>query len=402
MNPDEKIDYLQKQLQTARNELNNVRKQIISLKKNHVKDCEEIYKQINLINKGHYQEPQKDHQKKITLNNGFPVNFIGIINTDFSEKRGTPRQPSVCSLATGKITLNNTTFTNPNHALEGLQSFSHMWIMFYFHKNNSTHVQAKVAPPRLNGDKLGVFATRSPHRPNPIGLSLVKIELIKDNCIFFSGVDMIDGTPVIDLKPYIPNYDNPNYLSELNIDENSANFTSINDGGFDTKNIRTLVGEEKTDNILLTNSCIDLETNENLLSNFADALNLRDLEIGERQAPDGEEQEISAISKKKPLQVVLTPDWIDKPSISKITVLFKDKALEQLSHFTKPEEKKQILINILQEDPRSVYLREKWSSHCYVFRIKDMCVSCKFDDTFHTVTVYQIFQNSFSENIESH
>lgn len=81
--------------------------------------------------------------------------------------------------------------------------------MFYFHKNDSTHVRAKVAPPRLNGTKTGVFSTRSPHRPCPIGLSLVKITGIENHTIYFEGVDMVDQSPVLDIKPYIPQYDSP-------------------------------------------------------------------------------------------------------------------------------------------------------------------------------------------------
>lgn len=83
-------------------------------------------------------------------------------------------------------------------------------IIFHFHDNDSTHVRAKVSPPRLNGEKRGVFATRSPHRPCAIGMSLVKIDRIMDDTIYFQGVDMINGTPVLDIKPYIPQYDNPN------------------------------------------------------------------------------------------------------------------------------------------------------------------------------------------------
>lgn len=82
-------------------------------------------------------------------------------------------------------------------------------ILFNFHKNEPTHKKAKVAPPRLNGVKIGVFASRSPHRPNPIGLSLVKIDKIEGNDIYFFGVDIVDETPVLDIKPYIPQYDNP-------------------------------------------------------------------------------------------------------------------------------------------------------------------------------------------------
>lgn len=76
-------------------------------------------------------------------------------------------------------------FTNPEHALQGLEDFSHLWILFHFHRNDSTHLKAKVSPPRLNGVRTGVFATRSPHRPCPIGLSLVKIDRIEQNAIYF-------------------------------------------------------------------------------------------------------------------------------------------------------------------------------------------------------------------------
>jgi hypothetical protein len=91
--------------------------------------------------------------------------------------------------------------------------FCNFRILFHFHKNSSTHVMAKVSPPRLNGCRTGVFATRSPHRPNPIGLSLVKIHKIVENNIYFYGVDMIDKTPVFDIKPYIPRYDNPSAMN---------------------------------------------------------------------------------------------------------------------------------------------------------------------------------------------
>ena len=83
--------------------------------------------------------------------------------------------------------------------------------MYHFHRNVS-HTKAKITPPRLGGEKIGVFSSRSPHRPCPIGLSLVKIDKICNNEINFYGTDMIDGTPVLDIKPYIPIYDSPNYL----------------------------------------------------------------------------------------------------------------------------------------------------------------------------------------------
>lgn len=133
---------------------------------------------------------------------------IGIIRTEFPEKRAVPRQPAVCSKLTGYIELNKDVFNNPEHSLDRLSDFSHLWIIYHFHKND-THAKAKVAPPRLGGERVGIFSTRSPHRPCPIGLSLVEIDRIDVCRIYFRGTDMIDGTPILDIKPYIPRYDSP-------------------------------------------------------------------------------------------------------------------------------------------------------------------------------------------------
>lgn len=133
---------------------------------------------------------------------------IGEIRTEFPKKRAVPRQPTVCSKLLGCIDLSKNVFTNPEHSLDGLCDFSHLWIIYYFHKNDA-HAKAKVAPPRLGGERVGIFSTRSPHRPCPIGLSLVEIDRIVGKTIYFHGTDMVDGTPVLDIKPYIPRYDNP-------------------------------------------------------------------------------------------------------------------------------------------------------------------------------------------------
>lgn len=82
-------------------------------------------------------------------------------------------------------------------------------IIFLFHKNGAASTKAKVAPPRLNGAKVGVFSTRSPHRPNPVGLTLAKIESIEGDTLHLCGLDLLDETPIIDIKPYIPSYDSP-------------------------------------------------------------------------------------------------------------------------------------------------------------------------------------------------
>lgn len=139
---------------------------------------------------------------------GITFKPIGVIRTDFPQKRAVPRQPSVCANLVGCIELGKDVFNNPEHALERLDDFSHLWIIYHFHKNDS-HAKAKIAPPRLHGDRVGIFSTRSPHRPCPIGLSLVEIDRIDGHKIYFHGTDMVDGTPVLDIKPYIPRYDSP-------------------------------------------------------------------------------------------------------------------------------------------------------------------------------------------------
>ena len=140
---------------------------------------------------------------------GLKFNFrpIGMIESPYKEKFGTPRQPGLVQESRGSILLRDD--LNPD-SLEGLADYSHVWVVFVFHENQSVRegretVKTKVHPPRLEGKSVGVFATRSPHRPNPIGLSLLEIEKIEGRRVFVRGLDLIDKTPVLDLKPYLPN-----------------------------------------------------------------------------------------------------------------------------------------------------------------------------------------------------
>jgi len=96
--------------------------------------------------------------------------------------------------------------SNPSEALIGLEGFSHVWLVFLFH-NNAGQPHNKIHPPRLGGKTLGMLATRSPHRPCPIGLTVAKVESIEGDTLHMSGVDLVNGTPVLDVKPYIESYD---------------------------------------------------------------------------------------------------------------------------------------------------------------------------------------------------
>ncbi|ESO05036.1 hypothetical protein HELRODRAFT_78112, partial [Helobdella robusta] len=104
---------------------------------------------------------------------------IGHIESIFKRKNATPRQGSITNFSSSKLIISKSAFNNPEHSLDGLHLFSHIWIIFIFHKNGKRFCGAKVHPPRLDGKSTGVFASRSPHRPNPIGLTLAKISKIE-------------------------------------------------------------------------------------------------------------------------------------------------------------------------------------------------------------------------------
>ncbi|XP_063994194.1 tRNA (adenine(37)-N6)-methyltransferase [Diachasmimorpha longicaudata] len=472
------------QLNTARREIHNLRQQIKSLRYIFEKDVNGIKR---LISHHLGSTPPGDDLSPLepTTSTSQPLDTssvsmtpIGVINTGFPSKRGTPRQSGIGRDMCGKITLFNTVFTNPEHALNGLQEFSHMWILFHFHRNESTHTRAKVAPPRLNGIRTGVFSTRSPHRPCPIGLSLVKILEIEGNTIVFEGVDTVDGTPVLDIKPYIPHYDSPQHVEHLlkmetngnsedhEVDEsietydppredvsgdeelalrlqaeefsnsshfdtspvtleaddsipqvdNSANDSSIPPTDDDPRNSRLLDGADGPSSVCGTN--MDF-LNRRMLNIRQDNSPVR---MGIREAPDGEEglesqvlrpsqtvsniqnipaggsritsslQNLSEGAESLEQIDVRVPDWISQSGSRSLSVMFNDRALRQLNEIVndKIEEQKRAIENVLQEDPRSVYLRQRWANQFYTFLIHDLHISCRFDDSKGIVTVFQV------------
>lgn len=137
----------------------------------------------------------------------FTLKPIARIKSVFPDKFGIPRQSGLAPSLTSEIIFEKA-FRNPD-ALRGLQDFSHIWLIWQFSENAEKAWSPTVRPPRLGGNKrMGVFATRSPFRPNGLGLSSVKIEEIRTDCkygpvITVSGADLMDGTPIFDIKPYI-------------------------------------------------------------------------------------------------------------------------------------------------------------------------------------------------------
>jgi len=206
---------------TSNNNNNSNNKQII--------DEEEI-KQQQII--------KNQNRKRISSRHKYRITFdpIGYFESVFALKNGTPRQGSLSPNSSGKVKIQ---CSNALHMLRGLDEFSHAWLIFWFHGNDRelikptdlkgpkkrielsyceedrlpTPKHVTVRPPRLNGDRRGVFATRAPHRPIPVGLTMCQIERVDKDTVYFKGVDLIDGTPIIDIKPYIHLYDSdPNSI----------------------------------------------------------------------------------------------------------------------------------------------------------------------------------------------
>ncbi len=138
----------------------------------------------------------------------FEIKPIARIRTDFPSKFGIPRQSGMVESLEGTIVF-EPEYRN-RESLRGLENYSHLWLIWGFSKTVCEDWSPTVRPPRLGGNiRMGIFATRSPFRPNPIGLSCVRLEKIRLNTSFgpeiqVSGIDMMDGTPIFDIKPYLP------------------------------------------------------------------------------------------------------------------------------------------------------------------------------------------------------
>jgi tRNA (adenine37-N6)-methyltransferase len=131
-----------------------------------------------------------------------PVQYnpIGIIHSPFKELHGMPIQPVGARGVKGTIELENEYETG----LKDLDGFSHILLIYHFHLCNGHSLEVK---PFLDKVKRGIFATRAPKRPNPIGISVVRLEKIERSTLHISNVDVVDGTPLLDIKPYVPHFD---------------------------------------------------------------------------------------------------------------------------------------------------------------------------------------------------
>lgn len=357
---------------------------------------------------------------------------IGYIESCFAEKNGTPRQPSVCSLSRGCLKISKSVFNNPEHSVIDLQQFSHVWILFIFHKNGRLSCKAKVQPPRLNGAKTGVFSTRSPHRPNAMGLTLAKLDKVEGGTLYLSGIDMIQGTPVIDIKPYIAEYDSPRSThsfvepeetkrhegscdtSKNRQETSSKQFNiicpSVENKVEDKAEISSSHGNELDDHkekvALETTEGSSLPVNESCsLQEYSSIQEGKDLNILDQRAEltnqvnagikDGEDRASTCDS--------FVPNWVTESPVPKLKVRFTPHAEMELKqfqaefdsggpsfrYFQSIEEAKCAISTVLSADPRSVYRRNRCLDRLFYFSLDTMHMTCWFGDGFAEVVRIQ-------------
>lgn len=225
-----------------------------------------------------------------------------------------------------------------------------------FHHNGKDSVKSKVKPPRLGGGKKGVFATRSPHRPCPVGLSLVRVDRVSGDTVYVSGIDVIDGTPILDIKPYIPAYDNPTIHLE-------AKSTGVSgEGGSWTE-----------------------ATNSVRVAPWLEAPSITHLEV--EFTTNAEEQLSLFQCQPQPSPQTGNPTKSDARETSEDsnagnkTDPTHEKSLYLLQTFSSICDARQAIVSILRQDPRSIHRRDKCSQEVYKFSIDNLNISCQFIGT---------------------
>jgi tRNA-Thr(GGU) m(6)t(6)A37 methyltransferase TsaA len=132
----------------------------------------------------------------------FQYHIIGKIHSPFTDPRKMPIQPVGATGSRGHVVLNPAY----REGLKDLDGFSHIFLLYHFHRTQKSQLTIK---PFLDETPRGIFATRAPVRPNPIGLSVVQLERIEDNILYVCNIDVLDGTPLLDIKPFVPEFDQP-------------------------------------------------------------------------------------------------------------------------------------------------------------------------------------------------
>lgn len=207
-----------------------------------------------------------------------------------------------------------------------------------------------MKPPRLGGEKRGVFATRSPHRPCPVGLSLVQVNKVVGDTVYVSGVDLIDGTPILDIKPYIPAYDDP-----------TMHMDSMNTAHTYDKETHCQLGSL-------------VRVAPWLYSPPVTKLQVEFTSNAEHQLALFQCSESVSVSQENPLQNH------DKSVGREFEPSLCESSDYLLQTFSSLSDARQAIVAVLQQDPRSVYRREKCLLETYKFSIDNLNISCQFTD----------------------
>jgi tRNA-Thr(GGU) m(6)t(6)A37 methyltransferase TsaA len=149
---------------------------------------------------------------------------IGIVHSPFKKVAGTPIQPIAAKGIEGTVEI----FTEFAEGLKDLEGFSHIILIFYLHLSKKPGLRVK---PYMDDETRGVFATRAPSRPNPIGLSVVRLASVEGTILHIKDVDIIDGTPLLDVKPYVPDFDNREVTKIGWLEDNIHKLPSSKDDG---------------------------------------------------------------------------------------------------------------------------------------------------------------------------
>ncbi|XP_037329100.2 tRNA (adenine(37)-N6)-methyltransferase [Pungitius pungitius] len=430
----ERINKLDQQISVMRKEIKNLRQMLDSATRGHRKHMISIQSAVSTIG---LCGPDKDQtpspsspaaSPQAALERGSIQTVpIGYITSCFSVKNGTPRQPTICGPSRADLRIHRSVFNNPEHALVGLEQYSHVWIIFLFHKNGHLSYKAKVKPPRLNGQRVGVYSTRSPHRPNALGLTLARLDKIVGDTIHLSNIDMIAGTPVLDIKPYIPEYDNP--LSRMSSDETTL-LNHPNDSGDQS----ALKGEHSDHNddfssfLSKDKSEAEVSVTDSSESSSAQFFLHKDLRhVLEEVEAYATQRDLCQLSCAKEDQVSDSPKtpppdgtvehpcfgeevysavagWIREPPVGGLEVRFTPQAGRELADFLpahlsgasesdrprfkflrSPEEATAAIRGVLSADPRSVYRRTRCRDRLFFFTLDTADITCWFGQGFAEV-----------------
>ncbi|XP_040891206.1 tRNA (adenine(37)-N6)-methyltransferase [Toxotes jaculatrix] len=442
----ENISKLNQQVSVMRKEIKNLRQMLDSAVRAHRKHMISIQSAVSKIGLCEADKdqtpppppPSPSASPQAALEQGnIQTVPIGYISSCFSVKNGTPRQPTICGPSRAELRIQQSVFNNPEHALVGLEQYSHVWIIFLFHKNGHLSYKAKVKPPRLNGQRVGVYSTRSPHRPNALGLTLAKLDKIVGDTIHLSDIDMIAGTPVLDIKPYIPEYDSPQTRICMDIEPYELNMHQPNATAVEKSNILNnhkdsetdLKGERNDDDDDLesqfskdkSGTDTPLRDSSRVSAQFSLPKDLHDvLEEVKAYVTQGNfcesDKQVSDSPKNKPPESTVDrprygeeaystiAGWIKEPPVASLEVRFTPHAERELAEFlpshlsgpsesVKPrfkflrsaEEAAAAIRGVLSADPRSVYRRARCRDRLFFFTLDTADITCWFGQGFAEV-----------------